>query len=180
MASHIATHEQLPSVHRDQVADKPLRLCPCLMDTAYSLQQESCWTNHSTSLLAATQTNRWDFVPVSWTTLLTAAGTLLNQPLYLSTGSHTAIETGFVCLTVDDTDYSLQQKRFWTDHSTSLLVATQTNRWDYVPVSWMTLLTALLATGVWIWRQNCYYVIFDEYSTASYKHWKKSQICLFK
>ena len=27
MASHIATHEQFPSVHRDQVADKPLRLC---------------------------------------------------------------------------------------------------------------------------------------------------------
>ena len=32
IASHIATHEQFPSVHRDQVADKPLRLCPCLMD----------------------------------------------------------------------------------------------------------------------------------------------------
>ena len=33
MASHIATHDQFPSVHRDQVADKPLKLCPCLTDT---------------------------------------------------------------------------------------------------------------------------------------------------
>ena len=31
--THIATHEQFPSVHRDQVADKPLRPCPCLVDT---------------------------------------------------------------------------------------------------------------------------------------------------
>ena len=36
MASHIATHEQFPSVHRDQVADKPLRLC--LSHGHYSLQ----------------------------------------------------------------------------------------------------------------------------------------------
>ena len=33
MVSHIATHEQFPYVHRDQVAYKPLRLCPCLLDT---------------------------------------------------------------------------------------------------------------------------------------------------
>ena len=102
--------------------DKPLRLCPCLMDATrcsrnvakpttlplywqphrrtvetmslshgrYSLQQECCWTNHSTSLLAATQKNRWDYDPVSWTTLLTVAGTLLAR-LVLVFGAKTVI-----------------------------------------------------------------------------------------